>query len=85
MSTGSAVLANFDKGELKEIIENNGCGVFTEAGDLDSFVNAISLLAANPSQCEEMGRKGREFVLNNLTKEVGTKKYVEIIKSVVNC
>ena len=83
MSAGSAVLANFDDGELKSIIENNGCGVFTKAGDLDGFVAAISSLAADPSKCEEMGRNGREFILRNLTKEVGTSKYVEVIKKVV--
>ena len=80
MSAGSAVLANFDEGELKTIIENNGCGVFTKAGDLDGFVAAISSLAADPSKCEEMGRNGREFILRNLTKEVGTRKYVDVIK-----
>lgn len=83
MSSGRAVLANFDEGELRQILEDNGCGVFTEAGDLEGFVAAISSLAANPSQCEEMGHYGREFILKNLTKEVGTAKYVEVIKSVV--
>ena len=82
MSAGSAVLANFDDGELKSIIEGNACGVFTKAGDLDGFVDAISSLASNPGKCEEMGLSGREFILRNLTKEVGTSKYVEVIKSV---
>lgn len=31
-----------------------------------------------------MGKNARQFILNNLTKEVGAKKYVDIIKSVVN-
>ena len=81
MSCGSAVLANFDEGELKAIVEGNNCGVFTKAGDLDAFVAAIENLSQNPSRCEEMGRNGREFILHNLTKEVGTQKYVEVIKS----
>ncbi len=56
-------------------------GVFTKAGDLDGFVNAIVELSQHPERCEEMGRNGREFILKNLTRE-GTKKYVEEIKSV---
>jgi len=32
---------------------------------------------------KEFGRNGREFILKNLTKEVGTQKYVEVIKGVV--
>jgi len=30
-----------------------------------------------------MGRNGRQFVMDNLTKEVGTQKYVDVIKSLV--
>lgn len=83
MSAGRAVLANFDEGELKQIVEQNGCGVFTQAGDLDGFVSAIETLSKDKGRCREMGAKGREFILNNLTKEVGTQKYVDVIKSVV--
>lgn len=83
MSAGRAVLANFDEGELKQIVEQNGCGVFTQAGDLDGFVSAIEALSKDRDRCREMGARGREFILNNLTKEVGTQKYVDVIKSVV--
>lgn len=83
MSTGRPVLANFDEGELKMILEKNDCGVFTKAGDVGAFVEAIEKLAANRERCQEMGRNGRQFILKNLTKEVGTKKYVDVIKSVI--
>lgn len=83
MSSARAVLANFDEGELKEIVENNHCGVFTKADDLDGFVTAIEELSQHPERCAEMGRNGRQFILENLTREVGTQKYVEVIKSVV--
>jgi glycosyltransferase involved in cell wall biosynthesis len=84
MSSGRAVLANFDEGELKEIVENNNCGVYTKAGDLEGFVAAIEDLSQHPERCAEMGRNGRQFILENLTREVGTRKYVEVIKSVVS-
>ena len=83
MSSGRAVLANFDEGELKEIMENNYCGVFTKAGDLDSFVSTIEHLSQYPEQCAEMGANGRQFILDNLTRAVGTQKYINVIKSVV--
>lgn len=83
MSAGRAVLANFDEGELKQIVEKNGCGVFTQAGDIDGFVSKIEALSKDKDRCREMGVKGREFIMNNLTKEIGTQKYVEVIKSVV--
>jgi glycosyltransferase involved in cell wall biosynthesis len=83
MSSGRAVLANFDEGELKEIVENNQCGIFTKAGDLDGFVNAIVELSQKSEQCIEMGKNGRKFIMENLTREVGTQKYVDVIKSVI--
>ena len=82
MSAGRAVLANFDEGELKEILENNHCGVFTKADDLDGFVGAIEELSQHPERCAEMGKNGRQFILENLTREVGTQKYVEVIRAV---
>lgn len=84
LSCGRPVLAHFDEGELKFILEKSGAGVFTKAGDLDSFVNAILKLKNDIDFCNEMGRKGRQFVMDNFTKVVGTGKYIEIIKSQFN-
>ena len=83
MSCGRPVVASFDEGELKEILEKNNCGVFSHAGNVEEFVAAIRQLATNREKCKEMGKNARQFILDNLTKEVGAKKYVDIIKSVV--
>ncbi len=83
MSCGRPVIASFDEGELKEILEKNELGVFAHSGNVKEFVACIKALAAAPSSCEEMGNNARQFILKNLTKKVGSKKYVEIIKSVV--
>ena len=48
---------------------------------MTGFVSAIERLSQNPALCARMGLSGREFILQNLTKEVGTAKYVEVIKS----
>lgn len=81
MSASRPVLANFDENELKTIIENNHCGIFTKAGDKEAFKEAILKLYHNPELCKEYGSNGRRFVMENLTKEVGTRKYVEVIRS----
>lgn len=83
MSCGRPVIASFDEGELKEILEKNNCGVFSHAGNVKEFVAAIRQMATNREKCEEMGKNARQFILDNLTKEVGAKKYVDILKSVV--
>lgn len=83
MSASRPVLANFDENELKQIVEKHNCGIFTKAGDKEAFKQSILTLYNNREMAVEMGRNGRQFVMDNLTREVGTKKYVDVIKSVV--
>ncbi len=80
MSASRPVLANFDENELKDIITKHKCGIFTKAGDKEAFINAILHLYEHRDLCQELGRNGRKFIMENLTKEVGTKKYVEVIR-----
>lgn len=82
MSASRPVLANFDENELKSIVENNHCGIFTKAGDKDAFKESILTLYNHRELCKEYGHNGRKFVLDNLTREVGTQKYVDVIKEV---
>lgn len=80
LSASRPVLANFDENELKVIIENNHCGIFTKAGDKVAFTDAILKLYNDRELCREMGKNGRRFVMKNLTKEAGTQKYINVIK-----
>lgn len=80
MSASRPVLANFDENELKTIIEENNCGIFTKAGDKVAFTDAILKLYYDRELCKEYGRNGRRFVMDNLTRDAGTKKYVDVIK-----
>ena len=82
MSAGRAVIANFDEGELKTILENNNCGIFTKADDKQAFKNAILKLYNDRKMTDELGKNGREFILNNLTRKIGTDKYVQVMKEV---
>ena len=81
LSASRPVLANFDENELKSIVNDNQCGIFTKAGDKEAFKKAILDLYQDRARCELLGRNGREFILKNLTRAVGTQKYVDVIKS----
>lgn len=83
LSASRPVLANFDENELKDIVKDNNCGIFTKAGDKDAFKQAILDLYSNREKCKEYGRNGRAFIMANLTRAVGTQKYVDVIMSVV--
>lgn len=82
MSASRPVLANFDENELKDIVEKNRCGIFTKAGDKAAFTDAIVKLYRDRELCKEYGKNGRKFVMDNLTREIGTSKYVDVIKNV---
>lgn len=81
LSASRPVLANFDENELKTIVNENQCGIFTKAGDQEAFKQAILELYRDKKRCEQLGCNGREFILKNLTRAVGTQKYVDVIKS----
>lgn len=83
MSASRPVIANFDESELQSIIEENECGLFTLAGDEKAFVEGILNLYQDRELCKMFGENGRKFVLKNLTKDNGTKKYVNVINSIV--
>lgn len=82
MSASRPVLANFDENELKAILDDNECGIFTKSGDKEAFKHAVITLYENRGLCKKYGENGRKFVMANLTREVGTRKYVYVIKSV---
>ena len=84
MSAERPVLACFDSdSDLCDIVRETSCGVCVEPDNIDELVNAIVTLSKTPEQNREMGKRGREYILKYLTKEVGTSKYVEVLKETV--
>ncbi len=83
LSASRPVIANFDENELKSIVADNNCGIFTKAGDRKAFKDSILKLYNSPETCETMGRNGRKFIMENLTREIGTSKYVKVIEEVI--
>jgi glycosyltransferase involved in cell wall biosynthesis len=81
MSAGKPVIASFDDGELTSIIRQNACGICIEPDNVDELYRAVLRLYENRELAAEMGKNGREFVLNNLSKEIATNKIYKIIKS----
>ena len=82
MSAECPVIANFDENEIKTILTDNSCGIFTKAGDKEAFKNAILELYNDREKAVRLGKNGRQFIMENLTREIGTSKYVEVVKKV---
>ena len=84
MSASRPVLASFDKGsELDQIVTDSNSGICVEPDDPHAFREAILQLASDKQACEEMGKNGRKYIENNLTRGVGTAKWVEVTKALV--
>ncbi len=84
MSAECPVIANFDENEIKTILSENNCGIFTKAGDKEALKNAILELYNNKDKAVQLGKNGRQFIMENLTREIGTSKYVKVVKEVAN-
>lgn len=86
MSTGTAVLCSFDcGGDLQHIVEDNHIGLFSEAGDAQALSSNIMTLYRDRELCKEYGTRGRKWILQNLTKDVGTTHYVSLLKHFTFC
>lgn len=84
MSASRPVLASFDKGsELDRIVTENNCGVCVEADDAAALKAAILDLCEKKEEIVKMGANGREFILKNLTTEIGTSKVIGVLKGVL--
>lgn len=83
MSAECPVIANFDENEIKSILNDNNCGIFTKAGDKEAFKNAILELYNDKEKAVQLGKNGRKFIMENLTREIGTSKYVKVVKEVM--
>ncbi len=68
MAHGIPVLAN-NVGGVKQIIKNEENGFILEPGDSSSWTKAVNLMISDSKKRLEMGKKAKEFVTENFSKE----------------
>lgn len=82
-AVGKPVLAVLEPGsEVRMLIEEIGCGRCSEPGDYERTTEAIRWFINHACDEEiiEMGRRGHEYLLKNLTKDCSVRKYIEAIE-----
>lgn len=78
MFSGKPILVSLTG--FHSIINEAGCGRFIESDNIQALTDTIlEFSLMDRAQLEEMGQKGKEYVINHLNYEVLTKKYLEII------
>jgi glycosyltransferase involved in cell wall biosynthesis len=84
MAAGKPVLGVLEEGsEARLLIEDIECGLCCEPGDYEAVKQQIKWFIENAGteRTIEMGRKGREYLVEHLTKDVSVKKHAEEILS----
>jgi glycosyltransferase involved in cell wall biosynthesis len=56
-------------GQARKIVEAAGAGMYTEAEDSRALARAILDLADCPDQRQKMGLKGRQYIIDNFSRE----------------
>lgn len=81
---GKPVLAVLEKGsEIRILIDEIGCGRVSEPGDYEASKENIRWFIDNAGSDEiaEMGRRGHEYLVQHLTKDISLRKYIEAIET----
>ncbi|MDP3443879.1 MAG: glycosyltransferase family 4 protein [Ignavibacteria bacterium] len=80
MSAEKPIIASFDiDSELSQIIRMAKCGICVPADDPMTLKNAIINMFIQRDHLQETGKNGRKYILGNLTRAIGTSKYIELI------
>jgi glycosyltransferase involved in cell wall biosynthesis len=68
MAAGLAVICS-DFPRWREIVERHGCGLCVPPRDIEAIASAIEWMFEHSAEAEEMGRRGRELVMNKFNWE----------------
>lgn len=70
-------------GEATELLTQAGGGIAVRPEDPQEMAEAIAYLQAHPGEAEEMGRRGREFVVRNYSRSAQASKLETLLNDVV--
>lgn len=84
MQAQRPILASFDlESDLCELIQNTKSGLVSDAGDKEGLLKNILYAYENQEQIREFGKNGQRYVESNLTSEICTGKYVDVLMKVI--
>jgi glycosyltransferase involved in cell wall biosynthesis len=84
MSCERPTLLAIDGVARQLVCDQARAGVFAEPENAEEISAAIRRLADDPEGCRAMGRRGREWILANATRQMLANKYLDIMKEVVS-
>ena len=78
-----AIVAADDDSEPARLVRSVGCGVVVRPGRPEALAEAIRELAAGSQDLDELGRRGREFVVANADRAEGIRRYASLLEEIL--
>jgi glycosyltransferase involved in cell wall biosynthesis len=82
MSCGRPVILGVG-GQAKEVLERSGGGICIEPGNVAALCDAIMRLHQQPELCQSLGRNGRRYIVENLSRERTGAEYLETLRGLL--
>jgi len=70
-------------GQARRIAETAGAGVFVEPENTQALVKTILGLAADLERRRRMGASGRQYIVNNYSREKTARKYIRVLNGLI--
>jgi glycosyltransferase involved in cell wall biosynthesis len=70
-------------GQARKIIEESEAGVFVEPENSRELVQAILKLSTEIEGCKQMGKNGRQHVLENFSREKKAREYIGVLEALM--
>jgi len=83
MGAGRPIVTTVD-GESRRIIERAGSGIYVPPGKPAQLVELLAGLAANPDQCETLGRSGRAHVERYYSRPALAQRYADTLSAIID-
>jgi colanic acid biosynthesis glycosyl transferase WcaI len=71
-------------GQAKQILKQSRGGICVEPENPPALCEAILRLRQDPELCESLGRNGREYIVQNLSRQRTAAEYMESLRSLIN-
>jgi glycosyltransferase involved in cell wall biosynthesis len=69
-------------GEARKTVEDAGAGEYVPPEDVAALVEAVTRLSQQPGRREQMGRNGRNYVIDNFDRRIISRQYLEILQRI---
>jgi colanic acid biosynthesis glycosyl transferase WcaI len=81
LAAARPVVASIDPGtEIPRLLDAAGAGLSVAPDDVDAFVGAIRELADDPRRREELGRSGRDWVVEHASPAAVGRAYAQLVR-----